>query len=270
MIGSPQKRDYYEVLGVDRSATQEQLKQAYHQLAMKWHPDRNTAADATDKFKEIAEAYAVLSDQAKRRAYDTSGHAGVSERWSTEEIFRGFDLRDIFRSQLNDVWSTFGNLSFGRPPRASIKPQGADLRYDLHLTLDDAAKGGARTIQLTRSDRCKSCGGNGAQPGTKPVSCVQCHGSGEQQQARGDKKMRVDDLDHLRALPRARLVHRIALRHLQRQGPANSCRTGSRCKYPPASNMACCSGSPAKARPAPKARHPAIFSCASTSNLMPR
>ncbi|MGZ8483358.1 MAG: molecular chaperone DnaJ [Candidatus Binatia bacterium] len=191
MIGSPQKRDYYEVLGVDRSATQEQLKQAYHQLAMKWHPDRNTAADATDKFKEIAEAYAVLSDQAKRRAYDTTGHAGVSERWSTEDIFRDFDWRDIYRGQLNDVWSAFGNLFSGPPPRASIKPQGADLRYDLHLTLDEAAKGGERTIQLTRSDRCKSCGGNGAQPGTKPVSCVQCHGSGEQQQARSDKKMRV-------------------------------------------------------------------------------
>ena len=191
MIGSPQKRDYYEVLGVERSADQEQIKQAYRQLAMKWHPDRNTAPDAADKFKEIAEAYAVLSDQTKRQAYDTTGHAGVSERWSTEDIFRDFDFGDFFGGRSSDIWSVFGNLFPGRRTRAPITPQGADLHYDLHITLDDAAKGGYRVIELTRSDLCKTCGGNGAKPGTKPVSCVECHGSGEQQQARTDKRMRV-------------------------------------------------------------------------------
>jgi molecular chaperone DnaJ len=191
VIGSPQKRDYYEVLGVERTATQEQIKQAYRQLAMKWHPDRNTAPDAADRFKEIAEAYAVLSDQTKRQAYDTTGHAGVSERWSTEDIFRDFDFGDFFGGRSSDIWSVFGDLFPGRRTRAPITPQGADLRYDLHITLDDAARGGYRVIELTRSDVCKSCGGNGAKPGTQPVSCGECHGSGEQQQGRTDKGMRI-------------------------------------------------------------------------------
>jgi len=191
VIGSPQKRDYYEVLGVERTATQEQIKQAYRQLAMKWHPDRNTAPDAADKFKEIAEAYAVLSDQTKRQAYDTTGHAGVSERWSTEDIFRDFDFGDFFGGRSGDIWSVFGNLFPGRRARAPITPQGADLRYELHITLDDAARGGSRVIELTRSDICKTCGGNGAKPGTQPVSCGECLGSGEQQQTRNDMRMRV-------------------------------------------------------------------------------
>jgi len=191
VIGSPQKRDYYEVLGLERSATQEQIKQAYRQLAMQWHPDRNTAPDAADKFKEIAEAYAVLSDQTKRAEYDAGGHAGVSERWSTEDIFRDFDFGDIFGGRMGGMWSVFGDLFPGRRARAPITPQGADLRYELHLTLNDAAKGGERVIELTRSDICKTCGGSGAKPGTKPVTCSECHGSGEKQQARTDKNMRV-------------------------------------------------------------------------------
>jgi molecular chaperone DnaJ len=191
VISSQQKRDYYEVLGLDRSATQEQIKQAYRQLAMKWHPDRNSAPDATDRFKEVAEAYAVLSDETKRRAYDTTGHAGVSERWSTEDIFRDFDFGDFFGGRMGDIWSVFGDMFPGRATRASGRTQGTDLRYELHLTLDDAAKGGERVIKLTRSDICKTCGGNGAKPGTKPVSCAECHGSGEKQQVRADKTMRV-------------------------------------------------------------------------------
>ena len=111
MIGSPQKRDYYEVLGVERSATQEQIKQAYRQLAMKWHPDRNTAPDAADKFKEIAEAYAVLSDPTKRSAYDTTGHAGVSERWTPEDIFCGFDFGDFLGGRFANLDSIFGAYS---------------------------------------------------------------------------------------------------------------------------------------------------------------
>ena len=191
MNSSQQKRDYYEVLGLDRSASQEQIKQAYRQLAMKWHPDRNSAADATDRFKEVAEAYAVLSDETKRRAYDTTGHAGVSERWSTEDIFRDFDFGDFFGGRMGDIWSVFGDMFPGRAARASGQPQGTDLRYDLQLTLDDAAKGGERVIKLTRSDICKTCGGNGAKAGTKPVRCGECHGSGEKQQVRADKTMRV-------------------------------------------------------------------------------
>jgi DnaJ-class molecular chaperone len=105
-----QKRDYYEVLAVGRDATAEQIKQAYHQLALKWHPDRNPAPDATDKFREIAEAYAVLSDPAKRQAYDATGHAGVSERWSTEDIFRDFDFGDSSAGD-SAIWEAFLAIS---------------------------------------------------------------------------------------------------------------------------------------------------------------
>jgi molecular chaperone DnaJ len=186
-----QKRDYYEVLAVGRDATAEQIKQAYHQLALKWHPDRNPAPDATDKFREIAEAYAVLSDPAKRQAYDATGHAGVSERWSTEDIFRDFDFGDFFGGRSAELGGIFRDLFGGRAKRAQIKPRGADLRYDLSLTLDEAAKGGERAIHITRSDRCRTCGGNGAKPGTQPAPCSECKGTGEKQQVRTDGAMRV-------------------------------------------------------------------------------
>ena len=191
MEATHQKRDYYEVLGVDRAATQEQIKQAYRQLALQWHPDRNPTAEATDKFKEIAEAYAVLSDKIKRNAYDTMGHSGVSERWSTEDLFRDFDFGDFFGGPFADFGSIFGNLFGGRRRRGPAQPQGVDLRYDLELTLDEAANGGERVIQVTRSERCKTCGGNGAKPGTQPVHCSECQGKGEKQQVRNEKSMKV-------------------------------------------------------------------------------
>jgi molecular chaperone DnaJ len=191
MAANQQKRDYYEILGVDRSATQEQIKQAYRQLALKWHPDRNPAPDATDRFKEVAEAYAVLSDETKRRQYDTAGHAGISEHWSTEDLFRDFHFGDFFGGRFGDLGGIFGDLFPGATRRARAKPQGADLYYDLRLTLDDAAKGGERIIPLTRSERCKTCGGNGAKPGTRPVTCADCQGSGQKQQIKSDRGMRL-------------------------------------------------------------------------------
>jgi molecular chaperone DnaJ len=190
-MAAQQKRDYYEVLGVDRSATQEQIKQAYRQLALKWHPDRNTAPDATDRFKEVAEAYAVLSDPTKRNQYDNTGHAGVSERWSTEDLFRDFEFGDFFGGRFADLGGIFGDLFGARSRRGPVKPRGADLHYDLKLTLEDVAKGGERVISVTRSDRCKSCGGSGAKPGTQPVPCVECQGSGQRQQIKSEKGMKV-------------------------------------------------------------------------------
>jgi molecular chaperone DnaJ len=185
------KRDYYEILGVDRSATQEQIKQAYRRLALKWHPDRNPAPDATDRFKEVAEAYAVLSDPAKRGHYDTGGHAGVSERWSTEDLFRDFEFGDFFGGRFADLGGIFGDLFGGRSRRGPVRPQGMDVHYDLELTLDDAARGGERAISITRSDRCKTCGGSGAKPGTQPVTCVECQGSGQKQQIKSEKGMKL-------------------------------------------------------------------------------
>jgi molecular chaperone DnaJ len=185
------KRDYYEVLGIDRSATREQIRRAYRRLALKHHPDRNKEPGAAERFKEIAEAYAVLSDDAKRREYDATGHAGVSERWTTEDLFRDFTFGDFFGGRLDDLSSLFGDL-FGRrarPRRGAAR--GTDLHYDLELTLEEAAKGGDRTIQVTRSGRCPVCGGSGAKPGTKSVTCVDCRGTGHKEQVRAGKGVRI-------------------------------------------------------------------------------
>jgi len=186
-----QKRDYYEVLGVDRNATQEQIKQAYRQLAMQYHPDRNPAPDATDRFKEIAEAYAVLCDPTKRAQYDATGHAGVSERWSTEDLFRDFAFGDFFGGRFTDLGGVFGDLFSGHSRRGPVKPRGSDLHYEVRLTLDEAAKGGKRVISIMRSDRCKTCGGSGAKPGTQPVNCSECQGSGQKQQIKTEKGMKL-------------------------------------------------------------------------------
>jgi len=188
---SQQKRDYYEVLGLERNASAEAIKQAYRKLAMQYHPDRNPKPEATDRFREIAEAYAVLADATKRRAYDTTGHAGVSERWSAEDIFREFEFGDFFGGRFTDLGGIFGDLFGSGWRRGAMKPQGANLHYDLSLTLEDAATGGDRTISISRSEPCKTCGGNGAKPGTQPVTCPDCQGSGQKQQTRSDKGMKV-------------------------------------------------------------------------------
>lgn len=191
MADTDHKRDYYDVLGVERSASRDQIKQAYRQLALKWHPDRNPSPEATEKFREIAEAYAVLADDAKRKAYDTTGHAGVSARWSTEDIFRDFDFGDFFGGRMGDIWSIFGDLFPGATRRGRAQPRGGDLRFELKLSLDEAARGGERVLHATRSDRCHSCSGSGAKPGTQPKACSDCQGSGEKQQTRSEKGMKI-------------------------------------------------------------------------------
>ena len=191
MPATRQKRDYYEVLGVERSATRDQIKQAYRQLALKYHPDRNKAADAEAKFKQIAEAYAVLSDDAKRREYDAAGHAGVDQRWSREDLFRDFQFGDFFGGRFDDLSSIFGDF-FGRRTRPSYGVgRGVDLRYDLELTLEDAARGGTREIRITRSDKCQACRGSGAKPGTRATACPDCGGAGQKQQVETGKGVRM-------------------------------------------------------------------------------
>ncbi|MBI3603964.1 MAG: molecular chaperone DnaJ [Nitrospirae bacterium] len=193
MATTEQKRDYYEVLGADRSATRDQIKQAYRKLALQYHPDRNKAPDATAKFREIAEAYAVLSDDAKRREYDTGGHAGVSERWSTEDLVRDFQFGDFFGGRFDDLSSIFGDFLGRRmwPGQAQGVARGTDLRYDLDLTLDEAAQGDERLLQVTRSEKCQTCKGSGAKPGTKPTPCGDCKGTGQKQQVRSSKGMKL-------------------------------------------------------------------------------
>jgi molecular chaperone DnaJ len=185
------KRDYYEILGIDRSATPEQIKQAYRKLAMQWHPDRNPSPQATDRFREIAEAYAVLSDETKRQAYDTAGHAGVSERWSMDDLFRDFEFGDFFGGRFGDLWNVFGDLFPGRSRGGADAPRGANVRFDLKLTLDQAARGGEHVLHLTRIEHCQSCHGSGAKAGTQPIACSECRGTGERQQIRNAGAMKV-------------------------------------------------------------------------------
>lgn len=191
MPGVETKRDYYDVLGVDRTATRDQIKHAYRQLALKYHPDKNQDPGAAKKFRELAEAYAVLSDDTKRQEYDTTGHAGVSERWSPDDLMRDFQFGDFFGGRFGDLSGIFGDL-FGRRTRPGAgATRGVDLRYDIDLTLEEAAHGGEREIRVTRSEKCTPCGGSGAKAGTKPLTCPDCHGSGQKQDVKAKKDVRL-------------------------------------------------------------------------------
>ncbi|MBI2077597.1 MAG: molecular chaperone DnaJ [Euryarchaeota archaeon] len=178
------KRDYYEILGVAKDAPKDQIKASYRKLALKFHPDRNKEAGAEDKFKELSEAYAVLSDDEKRGLYDRFGHAGVDQRYSQEDIFRGADFGDIFGNLGSIFESFFGGMGgFGRQRRSSGPPPGEDLRYDLELTLEDAFRGAKRELRLRRPESCEECKGSGARRGTSRKTCGVCHGRGQVQHA---------------------------------------------------------------------------------------
>jgi molecular chaperone DnaJ len=173
------KRDYYEVLGVASTATDQEIKSAYRRLALKYHPDRNPGDKAAeDAFKEGAEAYAVLADASKRQLYDRFGHAGLGGAAGggfDPTVFTGFE--DILGG-LGDVFG-FGDI-FGAGGRRRGGPQrGSDLRYDLEISFEEAAKGAETTIQIPRADTCDTCSGTGAAEGTKPTACPQCHGRGQ-------------------------------------------------------------------------------------------
>ncbi|MBI2836056.1 MAG: molecular chaperone DnaJ [Acidobacteria bacterium] len=172
------KRDYYEVLGVSRNASDQDIKSAYRKLALKHHPDRNPHDKAAEEhFKEAAQAYAVLADREKRSLYDRFGHAGVG----TSAGASGFDptifadFGDILGG-LGDVFG-FGDL-FGSRRRGGPQ-RGADLRYDLDMSFEEAAKGTETSIQIPREEPCDTCRGTGAAPGTAPEACRQCRGQGQ-------------------------------------------------------------------------------------------
>ncbi len=176
------KREYYEVLGLSRSASNAEIKDAYRKLALKYHPDRNRSPDAEDKFKEISEAYAVLSDPDKRRQYDMLGHIGFDQRYSEEDIFRGVDFRSIFRDfgfgfgfDFEDFFSPF----FGRRGSRQRVVKGHDIVNDVEVTLEEAAQGVEKRIQVKRIEKCETCQGTGAKPGTSPRSCPKCNGTGQ-------------------------------------------------------------------------------------------
>ena len=176
-----EKRDYYEVLGVQKGANKDQIKDAYRKLAMQFHPDRNKDAGAEDKFKEISEAYAVLIDDQKRQTYDNLGHSGFDQRYTSEDIFRGADFDSVFRDMgFGDLFRTiFGGGGFGGGYEQTNR--GQDLAYDLEITLEEAAKGVEKEIQIPRTEKCDVCGGSGAKPGTNPKVCPRCNGAGRVQ-----------------------------------------------------------------------------------------
>lgn len=170
-MATKMKRDYYEVLGVPRNASQDEIKKAFRSLARKYHPDVNKEADAAERFKEINEAYEVLSDSQKRAMYDRFGH-------QTPGSGIGFDPFEGFGT---DPFSTIFETFFGGATRGSSRgaQRGADLRYHLRISFEEAVFGCEKEIAFRRPDTCPTCHGSGIEPGTSPVSCPRCHGSGE-------------------------------------------------------------------------------------------
>jgi len=176
------KRDYYEVLGVDKSADEQTLKKAYRKLAMKYHPDRNPGdKEAEEKFKEINEAYEVLSDSTKRQTYDQFGHAGMNGQGGFGgqgfggQGFGGFE--DIFGDMFGDIFG--GGFGGGGRPRRRGPERGADMRQSIQITFEEAAFGKKTSIKVNRSEECSECYGSGAKAGTSKKTCPTCNGAGE-------------------------------------------------------------------------------------------
>jgi molecular chaperone DnaJ len=176
------KRDYYETLGVGRSASPEELKAAFRRLAREYHPDVSKASDAEERFKEINEAYAVLSDNEKRAAYDRYGHAGVNGMGGMPD-FTNISLEELLRQFAEG----FGGFDFGfgtSRQRSNAPRRGANLQYNLDLTFEEAVFGVEKEIEITRDETCSRCDGSRAEPGTKPAKCPTCNGAGQVRQAR--------------------------------------------------------------------------------------
>ena len=180
------KRDYYEILGVPKNAAEDQIKQAYRKLALKYHPDKNKGnPEAEEKFKEATEAYEILRDPKKRASYDKFGHEGVP---GFEGFGRGAytDFSDIFGDfDLGDIFEGFFGAGFGNRGRQKRPRRGADIQYDLNIELEDASAGKEVQLEIPRSEVCATCGGSGSAAGSKPQVCPVCNGSGQVRQTQG-------------------------------------------------------------------------------------
>lgn len=192
------KGDYYEILGVKKNASLDEVKRAYRELALRHHPDRvpqEQKKDAEEKFKEISEAYAVLSDSQKRALYDQYGHAGIDQRFTSEDIFRGADFSSIFEGLgdlgfgggiFEQIFGDFGfDISGSRGSRVASRRRGRDIEVEVNVTLEEAAFGTEKAIQIPRYEPCSTCRGTGAKPGTKKSTCPQCRGQGKITQSSG-------------------------------------------------------------------------------------
>lgn len=185
------KRDYYQVLGVAKSASEDEIKKSYRKLALKYHPDRNPGNKAAEEsFKEAAEAYEVLSTPEKRKQYDQFGHEGMSQSFGPggfkwENFTHAGDFGDIFESIFGGGGGGFADLFSGGGRRRSSGVHGADLRYDLEIDFEEAAQGVKKSVEIPRLDACDECRGSGAASGSGRQTCPHCHGSGQIRASQG-------------------------------------------------------------------------------------
>lgn len=228
------KRDYYEVLGISRNATEEEIKRAYRKLAKKYHPDmnRDNKEEAGEKFKEVSEAYEILMDKGKRAAYDRYGHEGVEKTfgkggfdWSDFTHFE--DVRDIFRG-FDDFFETGSifDIFFGRPstrvrPRGRVKMRGSDIKIRLKLTLEEIKTGVEKKLRISRLEQCPKCNGTGVEPGSQAEACSVCHGSGELREV---QRSMFGQFVQVRTCPRCRGEGRII------SNPCSKCKGQGRAK----------------------------------------
>ena len=187
------ERDFYVILGVERTASDAEIKRAFRKLAQRWHPDVNTDPAAHERFKEINEAYQVLSDPDRRTRYDTFGRAGVDGGAAGGAGFEGF-------GGFSDIFDAFFGGGAGATSARRGRPQpGADLRYDLRITFEEAVNGTEKEIEFSVLQRCEACGGNGAKAGTEPITCPQCNGRGE---VRSVRQTMLGQMVNISACPR--------------------------------------------------------------------